>query len=272
MEYAILFLPLLGSLIGYLGKSLAKYLFGSEENLIRVDMNEFGEKFAASRLAGAPPGYVGFEKGGEFTEKVRRKPYSVILLDEVEKAHPDVYNTFLQIFDEGYITDTLGRKIDFRNTIIIMTSNVGSRTLQDFGTGIGFDMDSEEETVTKQRRVIEKELKNKFSPEFLNRVDDVVVFNQLSKENVSKIVDIELKNLSKRMKEQEISVSFDEKVVEMLIEEGYDAKYGARPLRRAIQHHVEDILSDMLIEGEIKEGGEYTFTHDKRKSKISIKK
>lgn len=251
-------------------KELAKFLFGSEEKLIRVDMNEFGEKFAASRLAGAPPGYVGYEKGGEFTEKVRRNPYSVILLDEVEKAHPDVYNTFLQIFDEGYITDTLGRKIDFRNTIIIMTSNVGSRTLQDFGTGIGFGGDTFEETVQKQRSVIEKELKNKFSPEFLNRVDDVVTFNQLSKDNISKIVEIELSKLVNRMDAQGIKLTFDKKVIDMLVEEGYDAKYGARPMRRAIQQHIEDKISDMLIDGEIQSGGEFSFTFDEQNSSITL--
>ena len=239
----------------YLTKVLAKYLFDSEANMIRIDMSEYMEKFAVSRLIGAPPGYVGYEEGGQLTEKVRRKPYSIILLDEIEKAHPDVFNVLLQVLDDGQLTDGLGRKVDFKNTIIIMTSNIGSRQLKDFGTGVGFNTSAREaERAALERSVIDKELKKKFAPEFLNRIDDIVFFNSLQRKDIHKIIDIELKSLFNRVKGMGYNIELDDKAKDFILKKGWDEQYGARPLKRAIQHYIEDDLADEIIKADILPG------------------
>lgn len=240
-----------------LAKELARSLFDSEDNLIRIDMSEYMEKFAISRLVGAPPGYVGYEEGGQLTEKVRRKPYSVVLLDEIEKAHPDVFNLLLQALDDGHMTDSLGRKVDFKNTIIIMTSNIGTRQLKDFGTGVGFGTSSRTQAKDDLAKgVIETALKRAFSPEFLNRIDDVVLFNNLSKENIVTIIDLELEKLYKRINELGYKVEMTSKAKEYIADKGFDEKFGARPLARAIQKYVEDPLAEQIINSEIEEGDE----------------
>ena len=217
----------------YLAKVLAKYLFDSEDALIRIDMSEYMEKFAVSRLVGAPPGYVGYEEGGQLTEKVRRKPYSIVLLDEIEKAHPDVFHLLLQVLDDGQLTDSLGRKVDFKNTIIIMTSNIGSRQLKDFGMGVGFGTQAKKNAKDEYSRgVIENALKRSFAPEFLNRIDDVLIFNSLERADIHKIIDIELKNIFKRMKEMGYTLELTEKAHDFIAEKGWDDQYGARPLKR----------------------------------------
>ncbi|MBR5353320.1 MAG: ATP-dependent Clp protease ATP-binding subunit [Bacteroidales bacterium] len=239
----------------YLTKVLAKYLFESEANMIRIDMSEYMEKFAVSRLIGAPPGYVGYEEGGQLTEKVRRKPYSIILLDEIEKAHPDVFNVLLQVLDDGQLTDGLGRKVDFKNTIIIMTSNIGTRQLKDFGTGVGFNTAAREaERASLERSVIDKEMKKKFAPEFLNRIDDVIFFNSLQREDIHKIIEIELKGLFKRVRNMGYGIDIDEKAKDFILRKGWDEQYGARPLKRAIQHYIEDDLADEIIKADILPG------------------
>ncbi len=231
-----------------LAKVLAEYLFDSRDALIRIDMSEYMEKFAVSRLVGAPPGYVGYEEGGQLTEKVRRKPYSVILLDEIEKANPDVFNILLQVLDEGHLTDSYGRKVNFKNTIIIMTSNIGSRSLTQFGANVGFSSKSKEEQVTEYTKdVTNKELKKVFSPEFLNRIDDIIQFNTLSKTDIHKIIDIELKDIFKRTKELNIHLVLSDAIKDFIVEKGYDQKNGARPLRRAIQKYLEDPLSEYIL-------------------------
>ncbi len=237
-----------------LAKVIAKEIFDSEDALIRIDMSEYMEKFAISRLVGAPPGYVGYEEGGQLTEKVRRKPYSVILLDEVEKAHPDVFNMLLQVLDDGHLTDSLGRKIDFRNTIIIMTSNVGARQLKDFGTGVGFGTKSkqdQQDDLTKS--VIENALKKAFAPEFLNRIDDVVVFNALEKEHIHKIINIEIEKLYLRVMALGYQLELTQEALDFIADKGFDKQYGARPLKRAIQKYVEDLLAEEIINGNIQE-------------------
>ncbi|MDR3327938.1 MAG: ATP-dependent Clp protease ATP-binding subunit [Prevotellaceae bacterium] len=236
-----------------LAKKLAEYVFGSEDAIIRVDMSEFMEKFSVSRLIGAPPGYVGYEEGGQLTEKVRRKPYAIILLDEIEKAHSDVFNILLQVMDEGRLTDSLGRRIDFKNTILIMTSNVGTRQLKDFGRGIGFALPNEKSNNEYANSVIKKALSKTFSPEFLNRIDDIVMFEQLDREVLYKIIDIELKELSKRINSLGMTLELTEKAKNFLFEKGYDIQYGARPLKRAIQNYVEDTISEGMLSGKIKE-------------------
>jgi ATP-dependent Clp protease ATP-binding subunit ClpC len=242
-----------------LAKILSKELFDSNEALIRLDMSEYMEKFTVSRLVGAPPGYVGYEEGGQLTEKVRRKPYSVVLLDEIEKAHPDVFNMLLQVLDDGHLTDSLGRKIDFRNTIIIMTSNVGARKLQDFGTGVGFGTKTRNEQADEAAKgVIESALKKAFAPEFLNRVDDVIVFNALEKEDIHKIIDIELVKLYSRINELDYSLVLSDKAKEFIADKGFDKKYGARPLNRAIQKYIEDVLAEQIVSGNVKPGDEVT--------------
>jgi ATP-dependent Clp protease ATP-binding subunit ClpC len=238
-----------------LAKELSRYLFDTQDALIRIDMSEYMEKFAVSRLIGAPPGYVGYEEGGQLTEKVRRKPYSIILLDEIEKAHPDVFNLLLQVLDEGQLTDSLGRKIDFKNTIIIMTSNIGSRQLKDFGQGVGFGTSAKTSQVDEHSRsVIESSLKKAFAPEFLNRIDDVVVFNSLSKEDIFKIIDLELGSLYKRVGELGYKVKLTEEAKEFLTDKGYDSSFGARPLKRAIQKYIEDPMAEEIIKGQLTEG------------------
>ena len=240
----------------YLAKQMAKEMFGSEDSLIRVDMSEYQEKHTVSKLVGAPPGYVGYEEGGMLTEKVKNKPYSVILFDEVEKAHKDVFTILLQILDDGHVTDSLGRKINFKNTLIILTSNLGVKKLQDFGTGIGFSSNSySNEEIKKQ--MLMKEMKNFFSPEFLNRIDDTIVFNTLNQEDIKKITDIELKKLMSRLTDMKYSISYDETLVDYLAKIGFDELYGARPLKRAIQDKVEDLLSEEVLTGKLIEGKTY---------------
>ncbi len=264
-----------------LAKVLARELFDSEDALIRIDMSEYMEKFAISRLVGAPPGYVGYEEGGQLTEKVRRKPYSVILLDEVEKAHPDVFNMLLQVLDDGYLTDSLGRKIDFRNTIIIMTSNIGARQLKDFGQGVGFGTSARKaQEDSNQKSIIENALKKAFAPEFLNRIDDVVVFNTLEKEHIFQIIDIELMKLYDRLKENGYNLKLSDKARDFIAEKGFDKQFGARPLKRAIQKYIEDALAEEIVNEKLEEGdgifmdlnestGELTVSIDKRAEKSS---
>ena len=240
----------------YLAKQLAKEMFGSEDSLIRVDMSEYQEKHSISKLVGAPPGYVGYEEGGLLTEKVKNKPYSVILFDEVEKAHKDVFTVLLQILDDGHVTDSLGRKINFKNTLIILTSNLGVKKLQDFGTGIGFSSNSYSNEEAKKQMLM-KEMKNFFSPEFLNRIDDTIVFNSLSQEDIKKITDIELKRLVARLVDMKYNITYDESLVEYLSKIGFDELYGARPLKRAIQDKVEDLLSEEVLTGKMIEGKTY---------------
>ena len=254
----------------HLAKQLAKEMFGSEEALIRVDMSEYQEKHTVSKLVGAPPGYVGYEEGGLLTEKVKNKPYSVILFDEVEKAHKDVFTVLLQILDDGHVTDSLGRKINFKNTLIILTSNLGVKKLQDFGTGIGFSNNSYSNEEAK-KEILMKEMKNFFSPEFINRIDDTIVFNSLSQDDIKKITDIELKKLMKRLEEMKYKISYDESLVEYLSKIGYDEVYGARPLKRAIQDKVEDFLSEEVLTDKIVEGKTYVIKVENEEVKV-IKK
>ena len=231
-----------------LAKELANYLFDSENNIIRIDMSEYMEKFAISRLVGAPPGYVGYEEGGQLTEKVRRKPYSIILLDEIEKAHPDVFNLLLQVMDDGIMTDGLGRKIDFKNTIIIMTSNIGTRKLKDLGSGPGFNTSARKENIGNQtKNIINTSLRRAFAPEFLNRLDDVILFNHLNENDILKIIDIEIKNLISRLNELKLNIKVPKKVKKFILDKGFDEKFGARPLKRVIQKYIEDVIAEEII-------------------------
>lgn len=242
-----------------LAKILSKYLFDNEDSLIRIDMSEYMEKFAVSRLVGAPPGYVGYEEGGQLTEKVRRKPYAVVLLDEIEKAHPDVFNLLLQVLDDGQLTDSLGRKVDFKNTIVIMTSNIGTRQLKDFGTGVGFATASKKDTAANDEHskgVLENALKKAFAPEFLNRIDDVIMFNSLGRDEIHKIIDIELSKLYGRISQLGYNIELTEKAKDFIVDKGYDAQYGARPLKRAIQKYIEDPLAEEIVKAGISEGDE----------------
>lgn len=255
-----------------LAKVMAQELFDSEDALIRIDMSEYMEKFAISRLVGAPPGYVGYEEGGQLTEKVRRKPYSVILLDEVEKAHPDVFNMLLQVLDDGFLTDSLGRKIDFRNTIIIMTSNIGARQLKDFGQGVGFGTTAKKEQAdTYQKGVIENALKKAFAPEFLNRIDDVIVFNPLEREHIHQIIDIELAKLYNRIKDIGYHLNLTEEAKDYIAEKGFDKQYGARPLKRAIQKYIEDALAEEIVNSKLEEGDSIFMDLDKKSEELTIK-
>jgi ATP-dependent Clp protease ATP-binding subunit ClpC len=252
-----------------LAKVLASELFDSGDALIRIDMSEYMEKFAISRLVGAPPGYVGYEEGGQLTEKVRRKPYAVILLDEIEKAHPDVFNMLLQVLDDGFLTDSLGRKIDFSNTIIIMTSNVGARKLKDFGTGVGFGTSAQREQESANARgVIENALKKAFAPEFLNRIDDVVVFNNLERAHIDKIIDIELAKLLERISELGYKLKLSKKAKDFIADKGFDKQYGARPLKRALQKYVEDAIAEQIIKSNIQEGD--VIAMDLKKEDVSL--
>ncbi|HMM01283.1 MAG: ATP-dependent Clp protease ATP-binding subunit [Dysgonomonas sp.] len=251
----------------HLAKMIAEQLFDSADALIRIDMSEYMEKFNVSRLVGAPPGYVGYEEGGLLSEKVRRKPYSVVLLDEIEKAHPDVYNILLQVMDEGHLTDSMGRKIDFKNTILIMTSNVGTRQLKDFGGGIGFNKQSAANR-EYSRSVLQKALNKTFSPEFLNRVDDIITFDQLDKSSIEKIIDIELKGFYKRMAELGYTIELTQEAKDFLADKGYDVQFGARPLKRAIQNYVEDEIAELILSGAAKEGSTISFEVDKEKDKL----
>ena len=257
-----------------LAKILSDELFNGLDSLIRIDMSEYMEKFAVSRLIGAPPGYIGYEEGGQLTEKVRRKPYSVILLDEVEKAHPDVFNMLLQVLDEGVLTDSLGRKIDFKNTVIIMTSNIGAREVKDFGNGVGFGTESLKAQESKNiRKTIEKSLKKAFSPEFLNRVDEIVVFNSLDKNDLKKIIEIEIELLLKRTKEIGYNISISKKAIDFICDKGFDKKYGARPLKRAIQKYVEDLLAEEIVKTQLNLGDTIKIDWDGKSRKlVSLKK
>ncbi len=258
-----------------LAKMLASYLFDKDDALVRIDMSEYMEKFSVSRLVGAPPGYVGYEEGGQLTEKIRRKPYSVILLDEIEKAHPDVFNILLQVLDDGILTDGLGRRVDFRNTIIIMTSNIGVRDLKDFGAGIGFSSSAKQDNRDDvMKSTIQSALKKAFSPEFLNRLDDVVVFNSLTREHIFKIIDISLKKLFHRITDLGYQIELTEKAKEFLAEKGYDQQYGARPLNRAIQKYLEDAIAEEILKGDLSEGDVITadYLGEGTELTISVKK
>jgi len=258
-----------------LARALARYMFDSEDSLIRIDMSEYMEKFTVSRLIGAPPGYVGYEEGGQLTERVRRKPYSVILLDEIEKAHPDIYNILLQVLDDGQLTDGLGRKVDFKNTLIIMTSNIGARQLKDFGAGVGFATTSRVQNEDEANKaVIEKALKRTFSPEFLNRIDDVVIFNSLSKENIFEIIDILMKGVMKRLSNLGFNLELTEDAKSFLADKGYDVQFGARPLHRAIQKYLEDPLAEEILSLHVKAGDilEADLDKENNKLKFSFKK
>ena len=255
-----------------LAKSLGEELFNNKDSLIRIDMSEYMEKFSVSRLIGAPPGYVGYEEGGQLSERVRRKPYSVVLLDEIEKAHPDVFNMLLQVLDDGYLTDSVGRKVDFKNTVIIMTSNIGTRKLKDFGTGVGFDTDYKKKDENKlSSEVLKKSLSKKFSPEILNRIDEIVVFNQLTSIEIEKIAKIEITSFVRRLKDIDYNVKIDNKVYKFISEKGYDKEFGARPIKRAIQKYLEDPLAKKIVTGEIKKGNKINITHIKNSESLEIK-
>lgn len=254
----------------YLTKELAKYMFGSEEALIRIDMSEYMEKYAVSRLIGAPPGYVGYDEGGQLTEKVKRRPYSIVLFDEIEKAHPDVFNLLLQIMDEGRLTDSYGVTIDFKNTIIIMTSNVGTRQMREFGKGIGFSTSSSISDQELSRSYIQKALNKTFAPEFINRIDEIITFDQLSKEAILKIVDIELDILFKRIETLKYKVIVDDAAKLFLADKGYDVQFGARPLKRVIQNYIEDNISEAIISGQAKEGDSILITHKENDENLSL--
>jgi len=256
----------------YLAKRLANYMFDSEDALIRIDMSEYMEKFAVSRLVGAPPGYVGYEEGGQLTEKVRRRPYSIILLDEIEKAHPDVFHLLLQVLDDGTLTDSFGRKVDFKNSIIIMTSNIGSRQLKDFGQGVGFSTKAKKASkASNTTGVIENALKRAFAPEFLNRIDDVVIFDSLERESIHKIIDIELAHLYERMNKMGYKIKLTTKAKDFILERGWDENYGARPLKRAIQKYIEDPLAEEIIKSSLKEGDTITVDFDSKKDDLKVK-
>jgi ATP-dependent Clp protease ATP-binding subunit ClpC len=258
-----------------LAKVLAKFLFDSEDSLVRIDMSEYMEKFSISRLVGAPPGYVGYEEGGQLTEKVRRKPYSIILLDEIEKAHPDVFNLLLQVLDDGHMTDGLGRKIDFKNTILIMTSNIGARQLADFGTGVGFGTKAQSESRDDNAKsVIQNALRKAFSPEFLNRVDDMIMFKSLGKNEILQIIDLELSKLYARINSLGYQVELKDKAKDFIVDKGYDEKFGARPLKRAIQKYIEDPLAEEIIKANLVEGDTIQLDYEDGKDEliVSIKK
>jgi len=263
-----------------LAKELSRFMFGDQDSLIRVDMSEYGDKFNSTKLIGAPPGYVGHEEGGQLTEKVRRKPYSIVLFDEIEKAHPDIFNTLLQILDEGSITDGLGRKIDFKNTLIILTSNIGSRKLQDFGDGVGFRTSSKEgESEIAKEILLKKELQKAFSPEFINRLDDIVYFKELIKEDMLKILEVELAKVLPRIESLGYKISLTPRLKEDIAEKGYDPKFGARPLKRIVQRYIEDSIADLMVMKKAEEGSTITLDYDEKKAereempiKITVRK
>ncbi len=254
-----------------LARALARYMFDSDDALIRIDMSEYMEKFTVSRLIGAPPGYVGYEEGGQLTERVRRKPYSVVLLDEIEKAHPDIYNILLQVLDDGQLTDGLGRKVDFKNTLIIMTSNIGVRQLKDFGEGVGFATATRMQNAEENNKaVIEKALKKTFSPEFLNRIDDVMIFNSLTRDHIFRIIDILMKGVSARLKNLGFALELTPEAKEFISDKGYDAQFGARPLHRAIQKYLEDPLAEEILNMNVKDGDVLIADLDKESQKIKF--
>ena len=256
----------------HLAKKLAEEVFGSEESVIRVDMSEYQERHSMSRLIGSPPGFVGYSEGGQLTEKIRLNPYSLVLFDEIEKAHGDIFNLMLQILDDGYVTDASGRKVNFKNTLIIMTSNIGIRQVMDFGNGIGFSTKAKEQKENEHTRsIISKALKNTFNPEFLNRLDDIITFNSLDKASIKKIVKLELNNLKSRLSAKNYMFDFDSNILTHIVETGYDEKFGARPLQRTIQTEIEDFISDEVLKGGIIEYKNYTVSYDKKTEKIKIK-
>jgi ATP-dependent Clp protease ATP-binding subunit ClpC len=255
-----------------LAKALAEFLFNQENALVRIDMSEYQEKHTVSRLIGAPPGYVGYEEGGQLTEKVRRKPYSVVLLDEIEKAHPDIFNILLQVLDDGQLTDGLGRKVDFKNTLIIMTSNIGARQLKDFGAGVGFTTATKATNLEENNRgVIEKALKRTFSPEFLNRIDDVIIFNSLEEKHIAMIIDIIMKDVMKRLNTLGFNLILTDEAKKFIAEKGYDQQFGARPLHRAIQKYLEDPLAEEILNHRIKAGDDVTADYNEADAKIVFK-
>ena len=255
-----------------LAKVLAKFLFDSADNLIRVDMSEYMEKFSVSRLVGAPPGYVGYEEGGQLTEKVRRKPYSVVLLDEIEKAHPDVFHILLQVLDEGQLTDSLGRRVDFRNAIVIMTSNIGTRQLTEFGSGVGFDTAAKRTSRNEHNKsILQKALQKTFAPEFLNRIDDVIIFNQLTRADIDKIIDIELKGLFDRVSALGYRIKLSPQARDFIADRGFDVQYGARPLNRAIQKYLEDPLAEVIIKTAVAEGEVISVGYSKGKEELTFR-
>jgi ATP-dependent Clp protease ATP-binding subunit ClpC len=251
-----------------LAKELAKIMFGDQDAIIRVDMSEFSEKFDVTKLTGAPPGYVGHQEGGQLTEKVRRKPYSIVLFDEVEKAHPAIFNSLLQILDEGSITDGLGRKINFKNTLIILTSNVGQRKLQDFGGGVGFATKASTERMEMENELmLKKELQKMFSPEFINRLDDIVYFKNLEKDDVMKILEVELTKVIPRLESLGYKVKISQDLKDKIAEAGFDPKYGARPIKRIVQKYIEDTLADLMITSKIEDGSTVSLSYDEEKDK-----
>jgi ATP-dependent Clp protease ATP-binding subunit ClpC len=255
-----------------LAKVLAKYLFDTDDALIRIDMSEYMEKFSISRLVGAPPGYVGYEEGGQLTEKVRRKPYSIILLDEIEKAHPDVFNLLLQVLDDGHMTDGLGRKIDFKNTILIMTSNIGARQLADFGSGVGFGTKAKEDSRDENAKtVIQNALRKAFAPEFLNRIDDMILFKSLQREGIHKIIDLELAKLYGRINDLGYQIQLTEKAKDFIVDKGYDEKFGARPLKRAIQKYIEDPLAEEIIKSHLQSGDTIKLDIEEGHEELTVK-
>ena len=254
-----------------LAKSLGEELFNNKDSLIRIDMSEYMEKFSISRLVGSPPGYIGYEEGGQLTEKVRRKPYSIVLLDEIEKAHPDVFNLLLQALDDGHMTDSLGRKIDFKNTVIIMTSNIGTKELNQFGTAVGFSTSDKKDDKKRIDGIIEKSLKKAFRPEFLNRIDDIIVFNNLKIEDIYKIIDVELISFYKRINDLGYHIKIDEKAKKHICEKGYDEKYGARPLKRAIQKYIEDPLAEQILSSGLKKGDSINISFNTKNQELDFK-
>jgi ATP-dependent Clp protease ATP-binding subunit ClpC len=255
-----------------LAKVLTEFLFDTTDNLVRIDMSEYMEKFSVSRLVGAPPGYVGYEEGGQLTEKVRRKPYSVVLLDEIEKAHPDIFHILLQVLDEGQLTDSLGRKVDFRNTIVILTSNIGTRQIAEFGHGIGFDTQARKASRDEHTKsILQKALRKTFAPEFLNRIDDVIMFNSLGREDINKIIDLELKSLYERVKSLGYQLKIAPAARNFIAEKGFDATYGARPLKRTIQKYLEDPMAEILIKSMPGEGDIINVGFISAKSEIKIR-
>jgi ATP-dependent Clp protease ATP-binding subunit ClpC len=254
----------------YLAKMLARYMFGSDSALIRIDMSEYMEKHSVSRLIGAPPGYVGYGEGGQLSEKVRRKPYSIILLDEVEKAHPDIFNILLQVLDEGCLTDGVGRKVDFKNTVIIMTSNIGSRDVKNFGNGIGFATTAEQRS-EKNNDLIFKALRKTFSPEFLNRIDDIIIFENLIKKDIAKIIDLELEIFFKRLTAMQVKLTIDDEAKEFIVDKAWNPDLGVRPLKRAIQTYVEDIVSEELIKDSFDPNNEYVLQLNEDAKDLMIK-
>ena len=256
----------------HLAKKLSEEVFGSEESVIRVDMSEYQEKHSMSRLIGSPPGYVGYNEGGQLTEKIRLNPYSLVLFDEIEKAHKDVFNLLLQILDDGYITDASGRKVNFKNTLIIMTSNIGVKQIMDFGSGIGFSTKARKQKEDEHTRsIISKALKNTFNPEFLNRLDDIVTFNSLDKNSLKKIVKIELNNLKNRLLEKNYIFNFGPSIINHIVNTGYDEKFGARPLQRTMQTEIEDFISEEILKGTILEDTTYNLSYNKKTEKVKIK-